>query len=95
MRLKDVAVCLIAVGCLTTVVEGQKSFWDSPQAYLGQTHPSDTPQIFAPGLLTDPGTIAIPADCAVRPSLSGYSQWLRLSQSEKRKARYSLWHTGQ
>ena len=59
MRLKDVAVCLIAVGCLTTVVEGQKSFWDSPQAYLGQTRPSDTPQIFAPGLLTDPGTIAM------------------------------------
>ena len=27
MRLERVTVWLIAVGCLTTVVEGQKSFW--------------------------------------------------------------------
>ena len=59
MRLERVTVWLIAVGCLTTVVEGQKSFWGSPQAYLGQTRPSDTPQIFAPDLLTEPGTIAM------------------------------------
>ena len=56
MHLKHIAAGLIAVGCLTTVVKGQKSFWDSSQAYLGQTRPSDTPQIFAPDLLTDPGT---------------------------------------
>jgi hypothetical protein len=49
----------MAVGYLTTEVEGQKSFWDNPQAYLGQARPSDTPQIFAPGRLTDPGTIAM------------------------------------
>lgn len=59
MRLKHVSIWLIAVGCLSTVVEGQKSFWSSPQAYLGQTRPSDTPQIFAPDLLTEPGTIAM------------------------------------
>ncbi|HMI53670.1 MAG TPA: hypothetical protein VK525_19305 [Candidatus Saccharimonadales bacterium] len=59
MRLKYIAAGLIAVGCLTAVAEGQKSFWDSPQAYLGQTRPSDTPQIFARDLLTEPGTIAM------------------------------------
>jgi hypothetical protein len=59
VRLKHVVAGLIAVGCLTTVAEGQKSFWDSPQAYLGQTRPSDTPQIFARDLLTEPGTIAM------------------------------------
>lgn len=52
-------MCLVAIGCLTTVAEAQKSFWDSPQAYLGQTRPTDTPQIFAPDLLTVPGTIAM------------------------------------
>jgi hypothetical protein len=33
----------------------QSVFWDSPEAYLGQPRPSDTPTIFAPGLLTEPG----------------------------------------
>jgi len=59
MRLEYIASALLAFACLTTVTEAQKSFWDSPQAYLGQTRPSDTPQIFAPNLLTDPGTIAM------------------------------------
>jgi hypothetical protein len=59
VRLKEVAAWLIAVGCLTTVSKAQKSFWDSSQAYLGQTRPGDTPKIFAPDLLTDPGTIAM------------------------------------
>ncbi|HUB00383.1 MAG TPA: hypothetical protein VMA34_18770 [Terracidiphilus sp.] len=59
MRLKPIAVWLIAVGCLTLSVEAQESFWDSPQAYLGQARPSNTPQIFAPGLLTEPGTMAM------------------------------------
>lgn len=59
MRLKYVAAWLIAIGCLTTGVEGQKSFWDSPQAYLAQTRPSDKPKMFAAGLLTEPGTIAM------------------------------------
>jgi hypothetical protein len=59
VRLKHIATGLIAVGCLTLTAAGQKNFWDSPHAYLGQTRPSDTPQIFAPNLLTDPGTIAM------------------------------------
>jgi hypothetical protein len=59
VSLKHFFVWLVAVGCLTTGVEGQNSFWDSPQAYLGQARPSDTPQVFAPSLLTEPGTIAM------------------------------------
>src|SRR5689334_18147613 len=35
------------------------AFWDSPDAYLGQARPGDRPKIFAPGLLADPGTIAM------------------------------------
>lgn len=33
----------------------QSGLWNSPEAYLGQPRPSDTPRIFAPGLLTEPG----------------------------------------
>ncbi len=33
----------------------QTSFWNSPDAYLGQTMPGDTPKIFAPGLLAGKG----------------------------------------
>jgi hypothetical protein len=32
---------------------------DGPDAYLGQSRPSDTPQVFAPGLLAGPGTIVM------------------------------------
>lgn len=31
-------------------------YWGSKDAYLGQTPPTDTPQIFAPGLLAESGT---------------------------------------
>jgi len=34
------------------------TFWDSPNAYLGQTLPSDTPKIFAPGLLAEKDALA-------------------------------------
>ena len=36
----------------------QSKFWDSPQAYLGQRPPLDTPQIFAPDLLAQRDTFA-------------------------------------
>ncbi len=35
----------------------QTVFIDSPDAYLGQTPPAETPQIFAPGLLADSGIV--------------------------------------
>lgn len=33
----------------------QHSFWDSPNAYLGQRQPGDTPIVFAPGKLAQKG----------------------------------------
>src|SRR6202000_1860803 len=33
----------------------QTDFWNSPDAYLKQTLPGDTPKIFAPGLLAGKG----------------------------------------
>ena len=35
----------------------QTNFWDSKDAYLGQTRPNDTPKIFAPGMLADSGIV--------------------------------------
>jgi len=34
------------------------SLWGTPDAYLGQTPPTDTPKIFAPGMLTEKGAWA-------------------------------------
>jgi hypothetical protein len=51
------AVCLVGIATsLSPLLRSQSDLWNSPDAYLGQPHPSDTPQIFAPGLLADPGT---------------------------------------
>ena len=61
MRRKDLSglvVLAMIVGSFTPL-NAQKSFWESPNAYLGQPQPSDTPQIFAPGLLADPGTFVM------------------------------------
>jgi hypothetical protein len=58
MNLKRFTALLLWAVCLAPMLHAQTSFWDSPKAYLGQPRPSDTPRIFAPGLLVDPGTIA-------------------------------------
>ena len=44
---------IITLLCLINVVHAQTSFWDSPQAYLGQTPPGNTPVKFAPNLIND------------------------------------------
>jgi hypothetical protein len=49
----------LAAALLVPGLYGQKSFWNTPNAYLGQPRPSDTPRIFAPARLTEPGTIAM------------------------------------
>ncbi len=50
------AVCLVGIAIsLCPLLRSQSDFWKSPDAYLGQSRPSDTPQIFAPGLLAAPG----------------------------------------
>jgi hypothetical protein len=42
----------------TTIAHAQGDFWNSPQAYLGQQPPGDTPQIFALKLLTQKDTFS-------------------------------------
>ena len=59
MKLNRLTGLLLTAVCLTPILHAKKSFWDSPKAYLGQPRPSDTPRIFAPGLLADPGTIVM------------------------------------
>lgn len=40
-------------------LQAQTNFWKSPQAFLEQQLPSDTPEIFAPGLLVKDSGIAL------------------------------------
>jgi hypothetical protein len=40
-------------------LQAQTNFWNSPQAYLGQKPPSDTPQVFAHDLLIKESGIAL------------------------------------
>ncbi len=53
MNMKNFAALLL-LGGLGTPMQAQKSFWSTPDAYLGQPRPSEKPKIFA--LITDPGT---------------------------------------
>ncbi|MGA9673071.1 MAG: hypothetical protein WBQ94_27985 [Terracidiphilus sp.] len=50
---------LTMMACLGLYMHAQRIFLDTPDAYLGQSPPSDTPKIFAPGLLTDGGTFVM------------------------------------
>jgi len=56
MKLKRLAITLIGVISCCQLLSAQKSFWDSPVAYLGQPRPSGTPAVFAPGLPAEKGT---------------------------------------
>jgi hypothetical protein len=59
MNANRFASLLTMAACLGPLLHAQKGFWDSPDAYLGQTRPSDIPKIFAPGLLADSGTFVM------------------------------------
>ena len=59
MYRKYFAALFIAAVCIAPSLRAQKSFWESKDAYLAQSRPSDTPRVFAPGLLADPGTIVM------------------------------------
>jgi hypothetical protein len=52
---------LMITACLCCIVKvnAQTNFWDSPNAYLGQTPPNDTPKIFAKRLLAQKDTFAL------------------------------------
>jgi WD40-like Beta Propeller Repeat len=40
-------------------VNAENSLWNTPEAYLGQTPPSDVPKVFAPGLLAETGSFVM------------------------------------
>lgn len=52
MKIRVVAVALMMASFVSSAV-AEKKLWATPQAYLGQTPPGDTPQVFAKDLLTD------------------------------------------
>jgi hypothetical protein len=56
---KLLPVIVIVILLLNACTNEPKSFWDSPNAFLGQIPPNDTPKPFAPGLLADTGGIAL------------------------------------
>jgi hypothetical protein len=59
MRIERNAILLTIVVSSCQTLYAQKSFWESPAAYLGQTPPADTPKVFAPGLLAESGTFVM------------------------------------
>jgi len=58
MNVKHFASLMMTV-CFIPLLRAQGTFWDHPDAYLGQTRPSDMPKIFAPGLLADSGMFVL------------------------------------
>lgn len=59
MNIKHLAALVMLSISLASKACAQKNFWNSKNAYLGQPRPSDTAQVFAPGLLRAPGTIVM------------------------------------
>lgn len=59
MNKKHFAYFLTMAAFLAPPLYAQESFWNSPDAYLGQPRPTDTPKIFAPNLMTDSGTFVM------------------------------------
>jgi len=55
MNVKSSIGLLMMAATLVPMSPAKGSFWNSPEAYLGQTPPTDIPKAFAPGLLADPG----------------------------------------
>ena len=49
-----VSIIIIIFSCLNNKSEIQSSFPDLSGQYLGQTPPSDTPELFAPGIISTP-----------------------------------------
>ena len=55
MHLKHFANIVMIVALFVPILAAQADFWNSQEAYLGQTPPSDIPTVFAPRLLADSG----------------------------------------
>jgi len=54
---RSIYLSIILLLSLCTNASAQTNFWNSPDAYLGQTPPLETPKIFAPCMLADSGIV--------------------------------------
>jgi hypothetical protein len=53
------AAWLLGLCLMADPVSAADPFWNGDHAYLGETRPDDTPRVFAPGKLAEPGTITM------------------------------------
>jgi hypothetical protein len=59
-NMKTTAACTVVLLLSIADLQGaEATFWDSPDAYIGQPRPSETPRPFAPLLLADKGTFTM------------------------------------
>lgn len=61
MTMRRFAIVLTMMACLGLQLHAQRLFLNTPDAYLDQAPPSDTPKIFAPGLLAAGSTFVMAA----------------------------------
>jgi hypothetical protein len=60
MRTTSTAAITATLVCsVMTLTDAGRDFWRTADAYLGQSPPSSTPVVFAPGKLADPGTFVM------------------------------------
>ncbi len=53
--MRRLSVFVLLAASLIPHLQAEKNFWNSRNAYLGQTPPRDIPRPFAPGLVNEPG----------------------------------------
>lgn len=97
MNLKPL-VSIIAITALAPLLHAQEAFWDSPDAYLGQTQPSDTPKIFAPELLADAGMFVLGRVAFSRDGKEFYysqnNSWESSEHAKMKMIRFASGHWG-
>jgi hypothetical protein len=75
------------------VATADDAFWDSPDAYLGMKRPGNTPALFAPGQLAEPGTFVMGRVAFSRDGKEFYytqgDSWNSLERAKIKVARYT------
>ena len=98
MSVKRFASLLMMAACFSLLGHAQGGFWNSPDAYLGQTPQSDTPKIFAPGLLAEPGTFVMGRTAFSRDGREFYytqcDSWDSAEHAKLKMIRYADHHWG-
>lgn len=89
---------LIAIAVLAPALQAREAFWDGPDAYLGQPRPSETPKIFAPGLLADPGMFVLGRVAFSRDGKEFYysqnNSWESSENAKMKMVRFADGHWG-